>query len=80
MENCKTCVVTIQYRFYTPYEIVEGGYETTCFRKFSVFEEKMELVKSILDCYGAVYNSEEDIFELSSMESYEAMTEYLSTL
>lgn len=78
MENCKTCVVIIQYSFFTPYEIVEGGFETTCIRKFTVCEERMEIIRNLFECYGATYNSEEDAFELSSQESYEAMTEYIS--
>ena len=78
MENCKTCVITIQFRFFTPFEIVEGGFETTCIRKFTVREERMEIIRNLFECYGATYNSEEDTFELFSQGSYEAMTEYLS--
>lgn len=78
MENCETCVVTFRYRFFTPYEIVEGGFETTCFRKFTVPKPKMELIRNLFECYGGVYNSEEDVFELFAEGSYEAITEFLS--
>lgn len=78
MENCKTCTVTLQHRFFTPYGIVEGSFQTIHYREFTVLQDKMELIKNLSECCGAVYNPEENIFEFSSKAGYNAMIEYLT--